>query len=67
VILRYLLTPSLTTKCIVKKRGGDKFWPAKNEEAKAIWMDCKVGFYLALAGEGAKAWTVDVWCIIQDT
>jgi len=50
-------------KRIVKKHGGDKFWPAKNEEeAEAMWADRKVGFYsaLAYAGEGAKVWTTDV-------
>ncbi|KAH8992583.1 FAD-linked oxidase-like protein [Lactarius hatsudake] len=50
-------------KRVVKKHGGDKFWPAQSEEeAEAVWMDRKVGFYsgLAYAGEGAKAWTTDV-------
>lgn len=50
-------------KRIVKKHGGDKFWPAKNEEeAERMWTDRKVGFYsaLAYAGAGAKAWTTDV-------
>jgi D-lactate dehydrogenase (cytochrome) len=51
-------------KKIVKKYGGDKFWPAKTqEEAEAIWTDRKNGLYssLAYAGEGAKAWATDVW------
>jgi len=51
-------------KKIVKKHGGDNFSPAKTqEEAEAIWMDRKNGFYssLAYAGEGAKAWATDVW------
>ena len=51
-------------KHIVKKHGGDKFWPAKNEEeAERMWTDRKNGFYSALAhaGAGAKAWTTDVW------
>ncbi|KAI9452798.1 FAD-binding domain-containing protein [Lactarius psammicola] len=50
-------------KRIVRKHGGDKFWPAQSEEeAEAMWTDRKVGFYsgLAYAGEGAKAWTTDV-------
>ncbi|KAI9430533.1 FAD-binding domain-containing protein [Lactarius indigo] len=50
-------------KRVVKKHGGDKFWPAQSEEeAEAMWTDRKVGFYsgLAYAGEGAKAWTTDV-------
>jgi len=53
-------------KKIVKKHGGDKFWPARTEEeAEAIWTDRKNGLYsnLAYAGEGAKAWTTDVWCV----
>ena len=57
-------------KRIVKKHGGDKFWPAQNEEeAEAMWMDRKLGFYsaLAYAGEGAKAWTTDVWCTYNPT
>jgi D-lactate dehydrogenase (cytochrome) len=52
-------------KRIVRKHGGDKFWPAQSEEeAEAMWTDRKVGFYsaLAYAGEGAKPWTTDVWC-----
>ena len=52
-------------KRIVKKHGGDKFWPAQNEEeAEAMWTDRKNGHYagLAYAGEGAKAWSTDVWC-----
>ncbi|KAI0299658.1 FAD-linked oxidase-like protein [Multifurca ochricompacta] len=50
-------------KTIVKKHGGDKFWPAKNnEEAEAVWTDRKNGLYsfLAFAGEGAKVWSTDV-------
>ena len=49
---------------IVKKHGGDKFWSAQNEEAGAMWTDRKNGHYagLAYAGEGAKAWSTDVWC-----
>lgn len=50
-------------KRIVKKHGGDKFWPAQNEEeAEAMWTDRKNGHYagLAYAGEGAKAWSTDV-------
>jgi D-lactate dehydrogenase (cytochrome) len=53
-------------KRIVKKHGGDKFWPAQNEEeAEAMWTDRKNGHYagLAYAGEGAKAWSTDVWCV----
>ena len=53
-------------KRIVKKHGGDKYWPAQSEEeAEAMWTDRKIGFYsaLAYAGEGAKAWTTDVWCV----
>jgi D-lactate dehydrogenase (cytochrome) len=53
-------------KKIVKKHGGDKFLPARTEEeAEAIWTDRKNGLYsgLAYAGEGAKAWTTDVWCV----
>jgi len=52
-------------KRIVRKHGGDKFWPAQSEEeAEAMWTDRKVGFYstLAHAGEGAKIWSTDVWC-----
>ena len=51
-------------KKIVKKHGGDKFWPAKTqEEAEAIWSDRKNGLYFGLiyAGENAKAWATDVW------
>lgn len=51
-------------KKIVKKHGGDNFWPAKTQtEAEAIWADRKNGFYsaLAYAGEGVKAWPTDVW------
>jgi D-lactate dehydrogenase (cytochrome) len=51
---------------IVKKHGGDNFWPARTqEEAEAIWTDRKNGLYstLAYAGEGARAWTTDVWCV----
>jgi D-lactate dehydrogenase (cytochrome) len=51
-------------KKIVKKHGGDKFWPAKTqEEAEAVWTDRKNGLYsaMAYAGDGAKAWTTDVW------
>jgi D-lactate dehydrogenase (cytochrome) len=51
-------------KKIVKKHGGDKFWPAKTqEEAEAVWTDRKNGLYFAMAcaGDGAKAWTTDVW------
>lgn len=51
-------------KKVVKKHGGDKFWPAKTEEeAEAVWTDRKIGLYsgLAYAGEGAKAWATDVW------
>ncbi|KAH9979849.1 FAD-linked oxidase-like protein [Lactifluus volemus] len=50
-------------KKIVKKHGGDKFWPAKTqEEAEAVWTDRKNGLYsaMAYAGDGAKAWTTDV-------
>ncbi len=53
-------------KEIVKKHGGIKFWPARTqEEAEAIWTDRKNGLYssLAYAGEGAKAWSTDVWCV----
>ncbi|KAH9954938.1 FAD-linked oxidase-like protein [Russula dissimulans] len=62
-------TPSALTesvdviKKIVKKHGGDKFWPAKTqEEAEAIWTDRKNGLYstLAYAGGGAKVWSTDV-------
>ena len=55
-------------KKIVRKHGGDRFWPAKTqEEAEAVWTDRKNGLYtgLAYAGEGAKAWTTDVWCVSQ--
>ena len=59
------LTESVeVVKKIVKKHGGDNFWPAKTQgEAEAIWMDRRNGFYssLSYAGEGAKAWTTDVW------
>jgi D-lactate dehydrogenase (cytochrome) len=51
-------------KKIVRKHGGDQFWPAKTqEEAEAIWSDRKNGLYFGLmyAGEGAKAWGTDVW------
>ena len=51
---------------IVKKHEGDKFWHAQNEEeAEAMWADRKNGHYagLAYAGEGAKAWSMDVWCV----
>jgi D-lactate dehydrogenase (cytochrome) len=51
---------------IVKKHGGDNFWPARTqEEAEAIWTDRKNGLYstLAYAGEEARAWTTDVWCV----
>jgi D-lactate dehydrogenase (cytochrome) len=51
-------------KKLVKKHGGDKFWPAKtHEEAEAVWSDRKNGLYssLAYAGDGAKAWSTDVW------
>ncbi|KAH9172017.1 FAD-binding domain-containing protein [Lactarius sanguifluus] len=50
-------------KRIVKKHGGDKFWPAQSEEeAAAMWTDRKNAHYsgLAYAGEGAKAWSTDV-------
>ncbi|KAH9057494.1 FAD-binding domain-containing protein [Lactarius vividus] len=50
-------------KRVVKKHGGDKFWPAQSEEeAAAIWTDRKNAHYsgLAYAGEGAKAWSTDV-------
>ena len=53
-------------KRTVKKHGGDNFWPARTqEEAEAIWTDRKNGLYssLAYAGEGARAWTTDVWCV----
>ena len=53
-------------KKTVKKHGGDNFWPARNqEEAKAIRTDQKNGLYsgLAYAGEGARAWSTDVWCV----
>ena len=53
-------------KKIVRKHGGDRFWPAKTqEEAEAVWTDRKNGLYtgLAYAGEGAKAWTTDVWYV----
>jgi D-lactate dehydrogenase (cytochrome) len=53
-------------KDIVKKHGGINFWPARTqEEAEAIWTDRKNGLYssLAYAGEGAKAWSTDVWCV----
>ena len=53
-------------KKIIKKHGGDKYWPAKTkEEADAIWTDRKNGLYsgLAYAGEGAKAWGTDVWYV----
>jgi len=62
-------TPSALTesvdviKKIVKKHGGDKFWPAKTqEEAEAIWTDRKNGLYstLAYAGGGVKVWSTDV-------
>ena len=51
-------------KYIVKKHGGDKSWPAQNEEAEAMWTDRKNGHYagLAYAGKGAKALSTDVWC-----
>jgi hypothetical protein len=57
-------------KKIVRKHGGDKFWPAKvQEEAEAVWTDRKNVLYtgLAYAGEGAKALrlTTDVWCVSQ--
>jgi D-lactate dehydrogenase (cytochrome) len=51
-------------KKIVKRHGGDNFWPAKTQtEAEAIWADRKNGFYsaLAYAGEGVKTWPTDVW------
>lgn len=57
-------------KKIVRKHGGDRFWPAKTpEEAEAVWTDRKNGLYtgLAYAGEGAKAWTTDVWCVKTST
>ncbi|KAH9016922.1 FAD-linked oxidase-like protein [Lactarius pseudohatsudake] len=50
-------------KRIVKRHGGDKFWPAQSEEeAAAMWTDRKNAHYsgLAYAGEGAKAWSTDV-------
>lgn len=53
-------------KKAIKKHGGDNFWPATTqEEAEAIWTDRKNGLYstLAYAGEGARAWTTDVWCV----
>jgi len=56
-------------KKIVKKHGGDKFWPAKTrEEAEAIWTDRKNGLYscLAYAGDGAKAWLTDVCVPISE-
>ncbi len=52
-------------KRIVKKDGGDKVWPAQSEEeAELMWTDRKNAHYsgLAYAGEGAKAWSTDVWC-----
>jgi hypothetical protein len=56
-------------KKIAMKHGGDKIWPAKmQEEAEVIWTDWKNGLYtgLAYAGEGAKAWTMDIlWCVSQ--
>ena len=51
-------------KKVVKKHGGDKFWPAKTqEEAEAVWTDRKNGLYYGLAyeGEGVKGWSTDVW------
>ena len=57
-------------KRIVRKHGGDRFWPAKTQgEAEAVWTDRKNGLYtgLAYAGEGAKAWTTDVWCVKTST
>jgi len=53
-------------KKIVKKHGGDKFWPARTqEEAEAVWTDRKNGLYSsqAYAGEGARVWMTDVWCV----
>jgi D-lactate dehydrogenase (cytochrome) len=53
-------------KKTVKKHGGDNFWPARTqEEAEAIWTDRKNGLYsgLAHAGERARAWSTDVWCV----
>jgi D-lactate dehydrogenase (cytochrome) len=53
-------------KKTVKKHGGDNFWPARTqEEAEAIWTDRKNGLYstLAYGGEGARAWSTDVWCV----
>jgi hypothetical protein len=53
-------------KKIVKKHGGENFWPARTqEEAEAIWTDRKNGLYssLAYAGEGARVWSTDVWCV----
>jgi len=50
-------------KKIVKKHGGDKFWPAKTqEEAETMWTDRKNGLYstLAYAGGAAKVWSTDV-------
>ncbi|KAI0276801.1 hypothetical protein BGY98DRAFT_1090140 [Russula aff. rugulosa BPL654] len=50
-------------KKIVKKHGGENFWPARTqEEAEAIWTDRKNGLYssLAYAGEGARVWSTDV-------
>ena len=54
-------------KHIVKKHDGDKFWSAKNEEeAEAMWTGRKNGHYAvrAYAGEGARAWSTDVWCVL---
>ena len=50
---------------VVERHGGDKFWPAQSEEeAEAVWTDRKNAHYsgLAYVGEGAKAWSTDVWC-----
>lgn len=65
-------TPSALSESVevvkkaVKKHGGDNFWPARTqEEAEAIWTDRKNGLYsgLAYAGERARAWITDVWCV----
>ena len=63
----FLIEAVDVVKYIVKKHDGDKFWPAKNEEeAEAMWTGRKNGHYAVrtYAGEGARAWSMDVWCVL---